>query len=65
MISYSEEYLLMIIIIDEEFDVGGNYLIVFGIIFIFQVSGISLGIFGLLVMGYVLFNFVMLVLGEY
>lgn len=35
MISYSEEYLLMIIIIDEEFDVGGNYLIVFGIIFIF------------------------------
>ncbi|MBE9202371.1 pilus assembly protein [Synechocystis salina LEGE 06099] len=65
MTSYSEEYSSTTTIIDEEFDAGGNYPTAFGITFTPQVSGISLGILGLLAMGYVLLNFFMPALGEY
>lgn len=56
MTSYSEEY-SSTTIIDEEFDAGGNYPTAFGVTFTPQITGIALGIVGILAMGYVILNF--------
>ncbi|MFM1841447.1 MAG: hypothetical protein RLZZ490_178 [Cyanobacteriota bacterium] len=57
MTSYSEEYSSTTTIIDEEFDASADYPTAFGITFTPQVSGIALGILGLVGMIYVLLNF--------
>jgi hypothetical protein len=60
MTSYSEEYSTSTTtIIDEEFDAGANYPTAFGVTFTPQVTGIALGIVGVLAMGYVILNFFM------
>ena len=64
MTSYSEEYSTTTII-DEEFDSGGNYPTAFGVTFTPQVTGIALGIVGVLAMGYVILNFLLPAFGEY
>jgi len=57
MTSYSEEYSSTTTIIDEEFDASADYPTAFGITFTPQVSGIALGILGLVGMVYILLNF--------
>lgn len=66
MTSYSENYTTSTTtIIDEEFDGNANYPTAFGITFTPQVSGIALGIVGLVGMAYVLFTFFLPAWNEY
>ena len=65
MTSYSEDYSSTTTIIDEEFDAEGDYPTAFGVTFTPQVTGIALGIVGVLAMGYVIFTFLLPAFGEY
>ena len=65
--TYSDDYpsTSTTTIIDEEFDDSADYPTAFGITFTPQVSGIGLGIVGLVAMLYVILNFLMPALTDY
>ena len=56
MTSYSEEYSTTTII-DEEFDASADYPTAFGITFTPQITGIALGVVGVVGMVYILISF--------
>ncbi|MEB3228143.1 MAG: pilus assembly protein, partial [Synechocystis sp.] len=66
MTNYSESYTTSTTtIIDEEFDASADYPTAFGITFTPQVSGIALGIVGVVGMVYIVLNFFLPAWDEY